>query len=51
MIPIAISGYLDQKQARYAVLSHPAAYTAQEEAAAAASVNSSGTIHSSGEGK
>jgi Ala-tRNA(Pro) deacylase len=35
MIPTAISKYLDQHHARYSVLSHPTAYTAQEEAAAA----------------
>jgi Ala-tRNA(Pro) deacylase len=35
MIPARISEYLDRNQARYSFLSHPAAYTAQEEAAAA----------------
>jgi Ala-tRNA(Pro) deacylase len=35
MIPASISEYLDSNHARYAVLSHPAAYTAQQEAAAA----------------
>ena len=35
MIPASISDYLDQHQARYTLLSHPTAYTAQEEAAAA----------------
>lgn len=35
MIPAAISEYLDRNQARYSVLAHPTAYTAQEEAAAA----------------
>ena len=35
MIPASISGYLDRHHARYAVLTHPTAYTAQEEAAAA----------------
>jgi Ala-tRNA(Pro) deacylase len=35
MIPASISGYLDRHHARYAVLAHPTAYTAQEEAAAA----------------
>jgi Ala-tRNA(Pro) deacylase len=34
MIPAAISDYLQQNHARYALLSHPTAYTAQEEAAA-----------------
>jgi Ala-tRNA(Pro) deacylase len=34
MIPSSISGYLDRNQTRYAVLPHPIAYTAQEEAAA-----------------
>jgi Ala-tRNA(Pro) deacylase len=35
MIPASISDYLDRQQARYTLLSHPTAYTAQEEAAAA----------------
>jgi Ala-tRNA(Pro) deacylase len=35
MIPVAISDYLDRHQASYSVRSHPTAYTAQEEAAAA----------------
>jgi Ala-tRNA(Pro) deacylase len=35
MIPASISDYLDQHRARYTVMSHPTAYTAQEEAAAA----------------
>src|SRR5262252_8900492 len=35
MIPNAISKYLEQHNARYSVLSHTTAYTAQEEAAAA----------------
>jgi Ala-tRNA(Pro) deacylase len=35
MVPASISGYLDRHHARYAVLTHPTAYTAQEEAAAA----------------
>jgi Ala-tRNA(Pro) deacylase len=35
MIPASISRYLDRNQAQYSLLSHPAAYTAQEEAAAA----------------
>jgi len=35
MIPTAISKYLEQHHARYSVLSHATAYTAQEEAAAA----------------
>ena len=35
MVPASISGYLDRHHARYAVLTHPSAYTAQEEAAAA----------------
>jgi len=35
MIPASISGYLDRNHARYSVLSHSMAYTAQEEAAAA----------------
>jgi Ala-tRNA(Pro) deacylase len=35
MVPASISGYLDRHHARYAVLTHPNAYTAQEEAAAA----------------
>jgi Ala-tRNA(Pro) deacylase len=34
MIPSSISDYLDRNQARYSVVSHPVAYTAQEEAAA-----------------
>jgi Ala-tRNA(Pro) deacylase len=34
-IPASVSGFLDRHQARYSVLRHPAAYTAQEEAAAA----------------
>lgn len=34
MIPSSISDYLDRNQARYSVMSHPTAYTAQEEAAA-----------------
>src|SRR5947209_9038965 len=35
MIPVAISKYLDRHRARYSLLTHPTAYTAQEEAAAA----------------
>jgi Ala-tRNA(Pro) deacylase len=35
MIPAAISDYLEQNHARYSLLPHPIAYTAQEEAAAA----------------
>lgn len=35
MIPASISEYLDRNRARYSVISHPTAYTAQEEAAAA----------------
>lgn len=35
MIPASISEYLDRNGARYSVMSHPTAYTAQEEAAAA----------------
>ncbi len=35
MIPRSISEYLEQSHARYAAVSHPVAYTAQEEAAAA----------------
>jgi Ala-tRNA(Pro) deacylase len=35
MIPASISGYLERNQAQYSVMSHPIAYTAQEEAAAA----------------
>jgi Ala-tRNA(Pro) deacylase len=35
MIPTAISEYLGRNHARYAVVTHPNAYTAQEEAAAA----------------
>jgi Ala-tRNA(Pro) deacylase len=35
MIPAAISEYLERNQANYSVLSHPTAFTAQEEAAAA----------------
>jgi Ala-tRNA(Pro) deacylase len=35
MIPSSISDYLNRNGARYAVISHPVAYTAQEEAAAA----------------
>jgi Ala-tRNA(Pro) deacylase len=35
MIPRAISEYLDQQHAQYSAVSHPVAYTAQEEAAAA----------------
>jgi Ala-tRNA(Pro) deacylase len=34
-IPSSISEFLDRNQARYSSLSHPTAYTAQEEAAAA----------------
>lgn len=34
-IPASVSDFLDRHHARYAVLRHPAAYTAQEEAAAA----------------
>jgi Ala-tRNA(Pro) deacylase len=34
-IPVSISDFLDRHQARYAHVSHPIAYTAQEEAAAA----------------
>ena len=34
-IPASISEFLDRHHARYSVLSHPVAYTAQEEAAAA----------------
>lgn len=35
MIPSSISDYLNRNGARYSVMSHPIAYTAQEEAAAA----------------
>jgi len=35
MIPATIARYLNQNHARYSVIPHPAAYTAQEEAAAA----------------
>jgi Ala-tRNA(Pro) deacylase len=35
MIPNAISEFLDRNHARYSLLAHPDAYTAQEEAAAA----------------
>jgi Ala-tRNA(Pro) deacylase len=35
MIPSSISSYLDRNRATYAVLPHPTAYTAQQEAAAA----------------
>ena len=35
MIPTSVSDYLERNHARYSVLSHPAAFTAQEEAAAA----------------
>ena len=35
MIPASISDYLNRNQARYTHMSHPTAYTAQEEAAAA----------------
>jgi Ala-tRNA(Pro) deacylase len=35
MIPVSISEYLDRNQARYSVLRHAVAYTAQEEAAVA----------------
>ena len=35
MVPASISSYLDRHHARYAVLTHPTAYTAQREAAAA----------------
>ncbi len=35
MIPTTISDYLQRNQARYSLLSHPTAYTAQEEAHAA----------------
>jgi Ala-tRNA(Pro) deacylase len=35
MIPTSISDYLDRNRARYTVMSHPVAYTAQTEAAAA----------------
>ncbi len=34
-IPASVSDFLDRHHARYAVLRHPVAYTAQEEAAAA----------------
>lgn len=34
MVPVSITEYLDRNQARYSVMSHPVAYTAQEEAAA-----------------
>jgi Ala-tRNA(Pro) deacylase len=34
-VPASVSDYLDRNNARYSVVSHPAAYTAQEEAAAA----------------
>ncbi len=34
-IPASISEFLDRHRARYSVLTHPVAYTAQEEAAAA----------------
>jgi Ala-tRNA(Pro) deacylase len=35
MIPTVVSDYLERHHARYSLLSHPTAYTAQEEAAAA----------------
>ena len=35
MIPASVSDYLDRNNARYSSMSHPTAYTAQEEAAAA----------------
>jgi Ala-tRNA(Pro) deacylase len=35
MIPRTVSDYLERNQVRYSVSTHPAAYTAQEEAAAA----------------
>ena len=35
MIPASIANYLEHNHARYSVIPHPAAYTAQEEAAAA----------------
>jgi Ala-tRNA(Pro) deacylase len=35
MIPASVSEYLNRNHARYSIMSHPAAYTAQEEAAAA----------------
>jgi Ala-tRNA(Pro) deacylase len=35
MIPAAIAQYLNQNHAQYSMLSHPTAYTAQQEAAAA----------------
>jgi Ala-tRNA(Pro) deacylase len=35
MIPVSITEYLDRNRARYSVMSHPVAYTAQEEAAVA----------------
>lgn len=35
MIPSAITDYLERNRARYSVMSHPEAFTAQEEAAAA----------------
>jgi Ala-tRNA(Pro) deacylase len=35
MIPVTVSDYLTQRHARYSTMSHPVAYTAQEEAAAA----------------
>ena len=35
MIPAPISEYLDRHHAQYSLLSHPTAYTAREEAAAA----------------
>src|SRR6187402_2819432 len=35
MIPASITNYLEQNQARYSVIPHRPAYTAQEEAAAA----------------
>jgi prolyl-tRNA editing enzyme YbaK/EbsC (Cys-tRNA(Pro) deacylase) len=34
-VPISISEFLDRNHVRYSLVSHPAAYTAQEEAAAA----------------
>jgi Ala-tRNA(Pro) deacylase len=34
MIPSSISGYLDRNRAKYSVMLHPTAYTAQQEAAA-----------------
>src|SRR5262245_21288349 len=34
-IPASVSAFLDQHNARYSVLTHPVAYTAQQEAAAA----------------